>query len=214
VLTHSGNDIKVYENNSEFVEEIPGFSYNAAPETYVHHFRAQQDFKLKPIRRLIQAAFVLHIAGIFVMAMITAFQIPLRNIFLFSHNTMFIMPSAIFIGTIAVILACHGVLTLCFMRIMASGEDCTRPLNAAAVAAVVFVVILRPVVDHISQHFNVRFMIWGEGAEQIAETITTMNMLYYGQAVRNVSLLVLLIGASMALYFCYAQRHGSQLCQQ
>ena len=173
-------------------------------------FHVPRDFRLKPIRRLVQAAFVLHVASIFVMAMLTFFQIPLRNIFWFSHNTMFIMPSAIFIVTVAMILACHGVLTLCFVRIMANEDDCAIQLNTVSIVSVVFVAILRPVVDRISQHFNLRYMLWEAGTEQVADTITVMNMLYYGQAVRNVSLLVLLVGASMALYFCYVQRNNTE----
>jgi len=166
-------------------------------------------YELKPIKTLTVVAFVLHIASVLLMAAIIILQVPIKTMFWLSHSSrdaMFIMPSMIYVATAAIIFVSHGVLALIFIKVMASEQICIRRLNIVSIISVVFVAVLRPVIDNISQHFNMRFVIWGAGADEIAEIITTMNLLSYGLAIRNFSLLVFLIGASMALYFCHVRK--------
>jgi len=200
------------------IQENGDGGFSAAQENCGEGFSAMggddgMAFRLRPLKMINMLAFALHVGSIVIMIAITALQVPLRNIFWLTSwpsGAEFVMPSAIYVATVVVILVMHAALAVGFFRIMAGEYACAGKLNAVAVVALVFVIILRPTIDTVSLHVNHR-LLFRHGTDHAVEALTMMNMLSWGMAVRNVALLLLLVGASMALYFCYLRRGRAQL---
>ena len=160
--------------------------------------------ELKLIRLLIMTSVGVHGISIAGIAVLTVFQVPIgRLLGGFRYTDNFMLPSGIYIATVLVFLACHGLLAWGLMRAM-EGINLSR-LQNISVIAIIFVILVRPVLDNVSQRVNF-FFITRLGSERLAHTLMTMSMLSYGLALRNVSLMILLVAASMMLYYCYVRR--------
>jgi len=175
----------------------------------IHKSNEGMAFELRPLKLLTTAAFALHLISIFIMAMVTVLQVPLKNFYWLSHSpqsAIFVMPSLIFISTVALILVCHAVLATSFIKTLANEYVCTRTLSVTSIIALIFVMIAQPVIDNISIRIN-HFFIFRHGSDHAVEALTTMNMLYLVLYIRNIALLLLLIGASVSLYVCHVWKN-------
>ena len=165
---------------------------------------------LKPIKTLITASLALHIASLFAVALIVAFQLPLKSLIIIVLNgdIPFVLPNAISVARIAMIFIVHLILTVAFCKVIK--DDNAGSLKTVSILSSVFVIIIVPILSRILTRIEL-LMLPHLGMEYFSSQNTLNFLMSYGLSIRAVALSILLIAASMAFYYCYLVMSGKDL---
>lgn len=163
------------------------------------------NFALSPIRKLITAALILHIVGLFIATILTFWQIPLGNLFAYRHpdEVLFVFPTIISIVTITIIFACHCLLTIGFLNAINSEFDSVSKLKTTSVLSFIFVLLIFPIVTTVSLFLEHMFRLTTASIQHLIAYNILQRLMFWGLAIRGLGLSALLIAASMAFYYCY-----------
>ena len=162
------------------------------------------DFELKPIRLLATIAYVLHIFSLVVIVALTVFQVPIKRLLFWTIDPVFISPSPVLIVTSVVIFVIHSILAVNFRKALTHDSVDLRRLNTVSILSIIFMTVVMPAIGFISQFAERYYMFFMgmHGHDHFAEAIATMQLLSYGRFFQNHILLVLLVAASMSIYYC------------
>jgi len=165
---------------------------------------------LKPIKTLITASIVLHIASLLAVVFVVMLQIPLSEMFGFTvrGEILFVLPRAIPVARIAIIFTLHIVLGVIFYKPLNS-NDITQ-LNTLSILSIIFVTFVAPLLTNVLQHIET-FLMARHGTQYLASQISLRMLMIYGLSIRTLSLSALLIAASMAFYYCFLVKSGKDL---
>jgi len=165
-------------------------------------------YELKPIKILTTVALALHAISIVAVVAITAIQVPLKNLLHMSHSShgaTFVMPSMLFIATVAITFIVHVALAAGFLRNLKNDFASISKLRAFSAISIIFVVVLLPLADSFLRRLDMTLLA-RIGTNHFTDAIITMNFLYNVLFFRSIALFVLVMAAAVALYYCYLQR--------
>jgi len=162
---------------------------------------------LKPIKTLITASILLHIASLIAVAIIIALQIPLGTTF-FMDDMLFVLPHPIAIARIAIIFIVHLVLAASFYKPI-NVNDAER-LRTLSNLSFIFVLIVLPILVNAFTRVE-NLLLSFQGSQYFASSNVLRALMFYGLSIRTMALSALLIAASMAFYYCFLIKSGKDL---
>ena len=174
----------------------------------------QRNHALNPIKKLVMAAMILHVASIFAVAVIIALQVPLRRLFMWNADDLFIFPSAIYLTAQTIVLVVHWILTLSFWQVVKpesiynNGEESNR-LKTLAILSFIFIIIVLPIILNVSSILDMRFLSFRGGIEYIASYSVLLTTMAYSFFLRSLGLSLFLIAAGMSYYYWHLNKNES-----
>jgi len=169
------------------------------------------NFELKPVKKLIIGSIILHMAGLFIATtLLVFFQRPLWPLFtgsLFPEGgTLFFPPVIASVSTIAVFIF-HCGLTIVFLRVVNYRNIHLKQLHTFSILTLIVVSAVFPISSFVwayLEHFIIARSM--PTADMFLALSITRNLMAFGLVIRNISMSVLLIAASMSWYYCFIKK--------
>ncbi|MCL2421948.1 MAG: hypothetical protein FWD03_08835 [Defluviitaleaceae bacterium] len=158
---------------------------------------------LTPIKNLIIASIALHIASLFAVAILIALQHPLGTLFT-TEPLPFTLPTSITIITTLIFFMIHGAITFAFWKAL-NPDALSNPLQllkTASILSFVFVIIIIPVLSHISAWLEMVLRLTTYSVQILTAHTILRQLMFYGFGIRSLALMALIVAASMAYYYC------------
>jgi len=169
------------------------------------------NFNLKPIKKLIMASIILHIIALCAAAILLVFlQRPLWPLFTstnFPEGGALFLPPFILIAPIIVIFILHLCVTISFLRAIKCDNSHLKQLHTLSIYSLIAVSAILPVLYFVwgyLEHF-LAFQSFST-ADGFLVFIALRNLMAFGLIIRDISMTVLLIAASMSWYYCFIKK--------
>jgi len=164
--------------------------------------------ELKPIKKLITIAFVLHIISLSLAMAFYIFQIPFRYLLFgnprISDDEIFVFLPPTLVVLIVLIFIVHCSLTVGFRKAMGCKNNHLKAVRILSIVSVVFVLFVFPILNLITLD---RTLPMGSLTFNELEAIhSTQAMISLGLTIRSLAFSVLLIAASMLWYHCFINK--------